>query len=206
MFLSEKLNLKIHAASIFLEVAKAFNYAWHEGLTYKVIQFGFPVRLIRLIYCCLCGRSFRVHINNILSAIVLFLKAYFGSMSLVLYFSSFFNHSMFTTQLSCSLCGRYIYLCIRAPLIYRYLPTDLDSFINWCELWSDCINEGKMSAVFFSRKLIYPCRLKMNVPLLSLCLILLSTLGSYLIKDLLRIYSFRHEESCRNLSCTQTSF
>lgn len=91
-FLSEKLSIKIPAAAIFLDVAKAFDKVWQESLIYKLIRFKFSARLILLIYSYLWDRTFCVRMNNILSAIFLIIEGIFQeSASGPLLFNMFFN-------------------------------------------------------------------------------------------------------------------
>lgn len=47
-----------------LDIEKAFDTVWIDGITYKLIQYKFPVYLTRLINNYLLGRRFRVKINS----------------------------------------------------------------------------------------------------------------------------------------------
>lgn len=73
-FLSKKLNMKITAAAIFLVVANAFDKVWHEDLIWKLIRLKFPARFI---YSYHFERTFRICINNILSAVFLIIASIF---------------------------------------------------------------------------------------------------------------------------------
>lgn len=53
---------------VFLDVAKAFDRVWHEGLLSKLIRLEFPGYLVNLIHSYLTGRSFTVHINGATSS------------------------------------------------------------------------------------------------------------------------------------------
>ncbi|GFT93850.1 RNA-directed DNA polymerase from mobile element jockey [Trichonephila clavipes] len=54
---------------IFLDVEKAFDRVWHNGLIFKLIQINLPPYLIKIIYEYLNNRTFQVKINSIHSRI-----------------------------------------------------------------------------------------------------------------------------------------
>ncbi|GFU04479.1 reverse transcriptase domain-containing protein [Trichonephila clavipes] len=55
---------------LFLDIAKAFDKIWHEGLLIKLIRLDFPAPLIKSIHSFLSHRSFRVLTNSFLRQIV----------------------------------------------------------------------------------------------------------------------------------------
>ncbi|GFV22167.1 RNA-directed DNA polymerase from mobile element jockey [Trichonephila clavipes] len=44
---------------VFLDVEKAFDRVWHNGLIFKLIQMNLPPYLIKIIFEYLCNRTFR---------------------------------------------------------------------------------------------------------------------------------------------------
>lgn len=50
--------------AVFLDVAKAFDKVWHDGLIYKLYHIGMPDRLVRIIQDFLRDRSFRYRIEG----------------------------------------------------------------------------------------------------------------------------------------------
>ncbi|KAJ0176713.1 hypothetical protein K1T71_007892 [Dendrolimus kikuchii] len=54
----------IGTAALFLDVAKAFDKVWHNGLIYKLYQFGMPDRLVLILRDFLLGRSFRFRVEG----------------------------------------------------------------------------------------------------------------------------------------------
>lgn len=54
-------------AMAFLDVEKAFDNVWHDGLVYKLCDLNFPPYLIKIIRNYLQQRSFKVSLNNCLS-------------------------------------------------------------------------------------------------------------------------------------------
>ncbi|GFT24805.1 probable RNA-directed DNA polymerase from transposon X-element [Trichonephila clavipes] len=53
---------------LFLDIAKAFDKIWHDGLLIKLIQLDFPPPLIKSIHSFLSDRTFRVRVDKTLSS------------------------------------------------------------------------------------------------------------------------------------------
>ncbi|GFX32990.1 RNA-directed DNA polymerase from mobile element jockey [Trichonephila clavipes] len=53
---------------LFLDIAKAFDKIWHDGLLIKLIRLDFPPPLIKSIHSFLSDRSFRVRVDKTLSS------------------------------------------------------------------------------------------------------------------------------------------
>lgn len=65
--ISVGLNNNKHTATVFLDVEKAFDRVWHEGLLYKLIQMNISTPTIKIIESFLSDRSFCVRIEDKLS-------------------------------------------------------------------------------------------------------------------------------------------
>lgn len=53
---------------VLVDVEKAFDRVWHEGVIYKLIQANYPEHIIRLLHSYLTGRSMTVRVNNTYSS------------------------------------------------------------------------------------------------------------------------------------------
>ncbi|GFU70418.1 probable RNA-directed DNA polymerase from transposon X-element [Trichonephila clavipes] len=62
--INEGFAHKFYTVGVFLDVKRAFDKMWHDGLTYKLIKLRFPDYLIKIIHNCLHNRTFRVRVNN----------------------------------------------------------------------------------------------------------------------------------------------
>ena len=62
--ITKNLNKKETTAACFLDIEKAFDSVWIKGLTFKLINLGFPSSLTKLILNYLSNRKFRVLINK----------------------------------------------------------------------------------------------------------------------------------------------
>ncbi|GFW88227.1 RNA-directed DNA polymerase from mobile element jockey [Trichonephila clavipes] len=52
---------------LFVDIAKAFDKIWHDGLLSKMMRLGFSDQLIKIIHSYLNSREFRVRAENSLS-------------------------------------------------------------------------------------------------------------------------------------------
>lgn len=67
--LAEETNLGRSTIGVFLDIEKAFDRVWHQGLLYKLTLTTVPPQLIRTINSFLNNRRFRVEVENALSSI-----------------------------------------------------------------------------------------------------------------------------------------
>ncbi|KFM64681.1 putative RNA-directed DNA polymerase from transposon X-element, partial [Stegodyphus mimosarum] len=63
-YIGEALHTKHSVALLMLDVAKAFDRVWHEGLIYKLVQLDFNREIIRIIYSFIKDRNFYVSIGS----------------------------------------------------------------------------------------------------------------------------------------------
>ncbi|GFS47293.1 RNA-directed DNA polymerase from mobile element jockey [Trichonephila clavipes] len=61
--INEGYTYKFFTVGVFLDVKRAFDKMWHDGLIYKMIKLNFPEYLVKIIHNFLKNRSFRVKIN-----------------------------------------------------------------------------------------------------------------------------------------------
>ena len=66
-FIMESFNRGEHVVAAFLDVEKAFDNVWHNGLRFKVFQLGLPTKMTRWLSDFLVGRLIQVNVNNFLS-------------------------------------------------------------------------------------------------------------------------------------------
>ena len=63
----ESFNWGKHVIAAFLDVEKAFDNVWHNGLGYKIHQLDFPTKLCRWLSDFLVRRAIQVKIEGFLS-------------------------------------------------------------------------------------------------------------------------------------------
>ena len=63
----ESINRGEHVIAAFLDIEKAFDNVWHNGLRYKIYQLGLPTKLCRWLSNFLVGRVIQIKIEGFLS-------------------------------------------------------------------------------------------------------------------------------------------
>ena len=63
----ESFNRGEHAVAAFIDVEKAFDNVWHDGLRYKIYQVDLPTKLCRWLSDFLVERVIQVKIEGFLS-------------------------------------------------------------------------------------------------------------------------------------------
>lgn len=66
-YIREGFQHRDHCATVFLDVSKAFDRVWHEGLIYKLCQLQIPKYLVLTLQSYLSNRTFSVSHNSFLS-------------------------------------------------------------------------------------------------------------------------------------------
>ena len=65
--ITNNFNLKKSTAALLLDVEKAFDTVWHDGLIYQLKEYNIPIYIIRIISSFLSSRKFKVKVGNDLS-------------------------------------------------------------------------------------------------------------------------------------------
>ena len=63
-------NRKHYCVAVFMDVEKAFDKVWHDGLIYVLIKYNIPIIFIRFIKSFLTNRYTHFKINNIMSELI----------------------------------------------------------------------------------------------------------------------------------------
>lgn len=157
--LTEHINqafiFKKFALVTLLDVEKAFDSVWHNGLIYKLIKAKFPIYLIKIINSFLRCRNFRIKIRNLLSTVrTVHAGVPQGSvLSPILY--NIFTHDIPTpvdTQLATYADDTAIIVSSRnLNLAYKYLQTAMDEIHEWFCKWRIKINIDKSKTITFHR-------------------------------------------------------
>ena len=65
--IKEIFNRREHVVAVFLDVEKAFDNVWHNGLRYKIFMLDLATKMTRWLSDFLVGRVIRVNVNGFLS-------------------------------------------------------------------------------------------------------------------------------------------
>ncbi len=142
--------------AVFLDVAKAFDTVWIEGLLYKLTILNFPSYLVHVISSYLRGRTFEASFLTATSSrrVMRAGVAQGGLISPVL-FSLYVNDiptPSHHVELALYADDMAIIATSRKPtLLVSYLETYLSNLQRWLMEWRIAINVSKSSAIIFAR-------------------------------------------------------
>jgi len=151
-----RLNMKESTGVLLLDIEKAFDRTWHDGLIFKLIQKDFPIYLSRMIHSFLKGRNFQVKVDDKLSNIfnIKFGVPQGAILSPILY-------NIYTSDApSFDDCIRALYaddtaLYISSKFradITKGLRNGLKKYIDFFHKWKIKINVEKTQAIFHTRR------------------------------------------------------
>ena len=150
----ESFNQGEHVIAAFLDVEKAFDNVWHNGLRNKIYL---PTKLCRWLSNFLVGRVIQVKIEGFLSPNVypkagvpqgsnlspLLLLIYANEMPNPTHHQT--NKSLFADDTSQWAVSKNI------DLAAEYLQRDLDKLARWCAKWRIKLNPEKTKVIIFSK-------------------------------------------------------
>ena len=153
----ESFNRGEDVTVAFLDVKKAFQNVWHNGLRYKIYQLDLPTKLCRWLSDCLVGRVIQVKIEGSLSPKVypkagvpqrsnlspLLFLIYVNDMPNPSHHQT--NKSQFADDASQWAVSKNI------DLTAEYLQQDLHELARWCAKWRIKLNPEKTKVIIFSK-------------------------------------------------------
>ena len=145
----ERFNRGKHVIAAFLDVEKAFDNVWRNGLRYKIYPLGLPTKLCRWLSYFLVGRVIQVKIEGLLSPKV-YPKACVSQGSnlspllFLIYVNDMPNPSHHQTNKSqfADEAGQWA-VSKNIDLAAEYLQRDLDKLARSCAKWKITQNPEK---------------------------------------------------------------
>jgi hypothetical protein len=156
---SRNFGEKRLTGAVFLDVAKAFDTVWVDGLVYKLTVLNFPSYLVRIITYHLSGRTFEASFQTATSSRrgMRAGVAQGGIISPVL-FSVYVNDLPIPTrhvELALYADDTAVMAMARKPqLLVSYLELYLSDLDQWLKKWRIAINVSKSTAMLFTRRRI----------------------------------------------------
>ena len=152
----ESFNRGEHVIAAFLDVEKAFDNVWHNGLRYKIYQLDQPTKLCRWLSDFLVGRVIQVKIEGFLSPKV-YPKAgvpqgsNLSPLLFLIYVNDMLNltHHQTNKSLFADDAGQWA-VSKNIDLAAEYPQRDLDKLARWCAKWRIKLNPKKTKVIIFS--------------------------------------------------------
>ncbi|GBO38131.1 RNA-directed DNA polymerase from mobile element jockey [Araneus ventricosus] len=167
-YITEGFSNKQKTGAVFLDIQKAFDRVWQDGLIYKLINYNTPKYLVKIIDSYLNDRKFAVRVNNTLSdSKPINAGVAQGSKIGPILFSLYINDipRQFNTMLCMYADDTAILARNKNPkFINLALNRHLKTLEDWFAKWKIEINVSKTEAILFSKDktiLKYP-PIKMN--------------------------------------------
>ncbi|GFS66758.1 RNA-directed DNA polymerase from mobile element jockey [Trichonephila clavipes] len=146
-------NNETYTAGLFLDVKKAFDRMWHDGLIYKMILCKFPTYLIKIIHSYVDNSTFNVKLNNMLSSqrpiLASTLQGSILSPALYnIYTSDFPTDNNITV---CLFADAAAILCTRNTVeeVINLIQNCIHKLEIWLTKWRIAINTDKTHAIVF---------------------------------------------------------
>ena len=145
----ESFNRREHVVAAFLDVEKAFDNVWHNGLRYKIFMLDLPTKMTRWLSDFLVGRVIQVNVNGLLSdQINPAAGVPQGSVLSPLLFLIYVNDlpkphhrqnskSQFADDTALWAASRNVYIAA------KLLQKDLRKLAKWCAKWRIKLNPEK---------------------------------------------------------------
>ena len=155
----ESFNWGEHVIAAFLDVEKAFDNIWHNGLRYKIYQLDLrmPTKLCRWLSDFLVGRVIQVKIEGFLSPKV-YPKAgvpqgsNLSPLLFLIYVNDMPNPSHHQTDKSQFADDASQWAVSKSTdLAAEYLQRDPDKLARWCAKWRIKLNPEKTKVIIFSK-------------------------------------------------------
>ncbi|GFT71777.1 probable RNA-directed DNA polymerase from transposon X-element [Trichonephila clavipes] len=158
--ISEGFQKKKSTGAVFLDIQKAYDHVWINGLTFKLITFKIPHPLIHLIHSYLTNRFFRIRINETLSNehsvfAVCPKGSLLGPLLFNLYINDIPDYSL--TKINLYADDIAIHATYKKLETFSFaLNKHLLLLQNFYDKWKISINVEKSTAIIFTKKQSLP--------------------------------------------------
>jgi retron-type reverse transcriptase len=155
-FISQGINQNESTGAIFLDVAKAFDTVWHDGLVHKLHTAGVPLAMVKLLNSFLEDRKFHARIGNVLSTVrEIEAGVPQGSVLSPTLYAIFTADIPKPDETKIALYADDTAILARSESpeqVSELLRRAVESLESWFRLWRIDVNPDKSSAILFTRR------------------------------------------------------
>ncbi|GBN27840.1 putative RNA-directed DNA polymerase from transposon BS [Araneus ventricosus] len=143
--------------AVFLDIAKAFDRVWTDGLVYKLIELRVPGSIIRLIATYLRGRHFAIRVGNSLtSERAIDAGVVQGSKVGPYLFNIYVNDIPSPRNCQTKICLFADDTAVMSTGASAHVMTSLNEYLDqlgrWLIRWKIQVNSDKCQSVYFTRR------------------------------------------------------
>ena len=145
-------NRREHVVAAFLDVEKAFDNVWHNGLRYEIFMLDLPTKMTRWFSGFLVGRVIQVNVNGFLSDQISPAGSVLSPLLFLIYVNDLpkrhhrqNSKSQFADDTALWAASRNVHIAA------KLLQKDLRKLAKWCAKWRIKINPEKTKVMIFSR-------------------------------------------------------
>ena len=155
--ITEGFNINHSTGAVFLDVSKAFDKVWHNGLVYKLLRSGMSLSLVKIIKSFLKNRTFQVkHLGSLSTIKPIVSGVPQGSILSPLLYNIFMHdiplNTAGTTLAQYADDTAILYRSRSPRVIFIRLQAALENLDNYFNKWRISINPAKTVAILFSRR------------------------------------------------------
>ena len=155
-------NRRAATAAALLDVSKAFDKVWHEGLLFKLANSPLPSSIVFFLLSYLSDRTFRVSVDGTCYAVrPVAAGVPQGSVLGPVLYLVYTNDLPVLPGVTLSLFAddaMYHYSSVSPRFASTQLQRQLDQLPDWLRKWRVTINTEKSEAICFTRKSISRCQ------------------------------------------------
>lgn len=148
------------ACVVFVDISKAFDKIWHDGLIYKLIQLNLPAQLIHILSDYLTNRSYRVRVDKEISSPHSISSGVpQGSLLGPKLFNLYINDMPSDPNIDLAFyADDTAFMCSarRHRTVFQSLQNYLNIYSHWLRKWRVKVNADKSAAVIFHKYAISP--------------------------------------------------
>lgn len=154
------LEAKQYTVGIFIDLEKAYDLLWHEGLIFKLAKLGISGKMLRWIKDFLTDRSFKIKIGQKFSEIKIIQNGTpQGSVVSPLFFNIMVNDIPIDNEINLSLYADDVAMWISGADLKEIrlkMQNYLDKVVNWANDWSFSISLAKTNSITFTTRMNTP--------------------------------------------------